>query len=467
MKGRILAVNVATPRTITIKGREVSTGIFKAPVLGPQRVEAQGVVGDCRVEPRKYGELNHAVHVYSHTHYLHWQERFELPPLALGHFGENVTVEGLVETEVRIGDVIRFGSALLQVTQPRIPCRKLDARMGFKFMRTFLESRRVGYYLRVLEPGYVQAGDDVERIDSDPESPTVDTFLRVSKFDYWDAEGLETLVRARDLPEEWRCVVADQLKRAKAASGWFGARPLEVVAREEECDGVVSFMLRCAYGRPLPPFEAGQHLTLMVKTPDGVSREARRSYAISSDPAQHDTYRITVKRQPAPTPDVPEGVVSSRFVREVAPGDVFKAAAPRGAFTFVDLPEDCDRLYMIGYNVGVAPLVSLAHRWAQGFRRIPLVFVHVPGGCAYRGLREEIDALERAHDTLRVHRLSATLTSPAEAGEALSSAPLSELTPPSPTCAVFLAGPGPFIEPVRYGFYAGGVESTRVKFARF
>jgi MOSC domain-containing protein YiiM/ferredoxin-NADP reductase len=319
--------------------------------------------GDVRVERRRFGDEHHAVHAYPREHYAHWERELGSAPgtYTPGHFGENLTIEGALETSVRIGDVLRCGSAVLQIAQPRIPCRKLSARMGVKgFARTFLASRRVGYYLRVLEVGDVAAGDALELLDRDLASPTVDELVRVTNERYWDAAALEEMLAARDLPPAWREMIGDKLARARDARGWAGLRDLEVSERVDECADVISIRLRCAVGQPLAPFHAGQTITLVLSSAE--HRNVRRAYAISSDPRDTSSYRITVARKGAPSADLPEGVVSTLLHRTLEVGDVVRCTAPAGHFGN-DLPED-DVLF-VSVGIGIAPIAAMLHAWPE------------------------------------------------------------------------------------------------------
>lgn len=170
----VVSVNVALPAPLATAQGEVLSGIRKSPVAGRVAVGRLGLAGDGQADPRVHGGLEKAVYCYSHDHYAWWTERLRRSDLGHGAFGENLTLEGMGETEVRIGDIYRVGTAVLQVTKPRSPCFKLVARMGLPdFQRTFLESGRVGFYCRVLEEGDVGAGDAVERISTPPDAPTV------------------------------------------------------------------------------------------------------------------------------------------------------------------------------------------------------------------------------------------------------------------------------------------------------
>lgn len=162
---RIVSVNVGRPATLEFDGRSVRSAIVKRPVAGRVMVRRTNLDGDAQADLRVHGGADKAVYVYPAQHYAHWAGELgrELSPL--GYFGENLTVEGVDEAEVRIGDVVRAGEALLEVSHPRVPCAKLAMRMrDHAFGKPFLASGRVGYYLRVLEEGEVGAGDALELV---------------------------------------------------------------------------------------------------------------------------------------------------------------------------------------------------------------------------------------------------------------------------------------------------------------
>jgi MOSC domain-containing protein YiiM len=169
----VLSVNVGRPRSIRVGDRTVRSAIGKAPALRRVRVGLTNLDGDRQADLRVHGGPNKAVYAYDLSGYAYWEGELgrELPH---GQFGENLTVEGMPETEVRIDDVYRVGSALLQVSQPRSPCFKLALHMGRPdFPAAFLASGRTGFYLRVLEEGDVGAGDSVTLVERDPRSLSV------------------------------------------------------------------------------------------------------------------------------------------------------------------------------------------------------------------------------------------------------------------------------------------------------
>ena len=142
------------------------SGIFKRPTERRVRVLQLHLDGDGQADLSAHGGENKAVYGYPHEHYASWSSELDRTDFTLGQFGENLTTEGLLETEVGIGDVFRIGSATLQVSQPRSPCFKLGIRMADPtFVRTFLKSGRTGFYFRVVKEGALQAGDAIERVE--------------------------------------------------------------------------------------------------------------------------------------------------------------------------------------------------------------------------------------------------------------------------------------------------------------
>ncbi len=171
---RVLTINVGLPRDVTFGKRRMRTAILKEPVEGAVVLRALGFEGDGQADPRYHGGPEKAAYLYPHEHYAYWAEVLGRIDLSPGAFGENLTTEGLLETDVRIGDVLGIGSARVLVTRPRTPCAKLGAKFGsMTFVRTFAAAGRPGFYLRVLQEGSVEAGDVIARISSDPGSPTV------------------------------------------------------------------------------------------------------------------------------------------------------------------------------------------------------------------------------------------------------------------------------------------------------
>lgn len=162
---KVVSVNVGRPRRVEWGGRQVRSAIWKAPVAGRVRVTRLNLEGDKQSDLRVHGGPDKAVYVYPSEHYAYWARELPGTELPWGAFGENLTTEGLLEAEVRIGDAFRVGSAEFRVTQPRMPCYKLMVRFDREDMvQRFLDSGRSGFYLAVVEEGEVGAGDAIERV---------------------------------------------------------------------------------------------------------------------------------------------------------------------------------------------------------------------------------------------------------------------------------------------------------------
>ncbi|MCI0523943.1 MAG: MOSC domain-containing protein [Acidobacteria bacterium] len=202
---KLISVNVGRPREIFWKNRVVTTGIFKEPVAGRIAVRKHNLAGDQQADLSVHGGPDKAVYAYPLEHYEFW--RGELPEVDLpwGMFGENLTIEGLMEDEVNIGDRFRIGSSVLAVTQPRMPCFKLAAKFGRDdIIKRFLDSRRSGFYLAVIEEGEVGAGDAIERIHRDENDITIAATVNAYVNGADDQDWLARASRHESLPEGWR-----------------------------------------------------------------------------------------------------------------------------------------------------------------------------------------------------------------------------------------------------------------------
>ncbi len=157
---RLVSVNAGEPRQARWRGRTVTSAIWKSPTAGPVRVGTLNLEGDRQADLAVHGGHEKAIYVYPSEHYAYWQPL--LGGLPWGAFGENLTTEGLVEDEVHVGDRLRIGSALFEVTQPRTPCFKLAMRFQRpSIVREFAKSGRSGFYCAAIGEGEVAAGDSI------------------------------------------------------------------------------------------------------------------------------------------------------------------------------------------------------------------------------------------------------------------------------------------------------------------
>ena len=213
---QILSVNVSAGLEIDYMGKKLRTGIFKEPVKGRVTLRRLNLDGDAQSDLINHGGIYKAAYVYSVENYEYWQQELHRNGFAFGQFGENLTVRGMLEDRIHIGDIFRVGSAKVEVTQPRVPCYKLGIRMDLPdFHKTFLASGRVGFMLRVLEEGEVGAGDSFERLTVDPEKTTIREIHHLLYFNPDNLPGARRALLIRALSPGWRRSFEKRLAEAE------------------------------------------------------------------------------------------------------------------------------------------------------------------------------------------------------------------------------------------------------------
>ena len=163
---KIISTNIGNPKTIYYNNQLVSTGIFKNAVKNPLFLGKEDVEKDHVIDRRYHGGPDKACYLYSASHYKYWKNKYPELEMPWGMFGENLTVEGLHEASVNIGDIFKAGNAVFQATQPRQPCFKLEFRFADKkIVKNFIDSGFSGVYVRVLKEGFVKTGDMLELLE--------------------------------------------------------------------------------------------------------------------------------------------------------------------------------------------------------------------------------------------------------------------------------------------------------------
>ena len=255
--GRLLSINVGLPRDVAWRGEKVHTAIWKQPVQGRIAVRRLNVVGDGQGDLAGHGGEHRAVMVYQMEAYRYWEGQLGRNDFSFGQFGENFTVDGLPDDEVCIGDRYRIGSALFEVTQPRVTCYRVGIRMAEPAMAALLVSHhRPGFYFRVLEEGEVGAGDEITKVADGPEHITVADIDALLYLPNPSREQLERSLRVPALSPGWKTslkAIAEQKTSEagnpglKASSGpppaWPGFRPLRVARLDREAANVVSLSI--------------------------------------------------------------------------------------------------------------------------------------------------------------------------------------------------------------------------------
>lgn len=203
----ILSINVSRPREIEYRGKKITTGIFKQPLTGPVYISRHGLAGDSQADLKNHGGEHKAVYAFSADHYAHWSRQLRIPKLTFGSFGENLSISGFDESMLHIGDQLRIGECLLEISQPRVPCFKLGIALDVKEMpRLFVANFATGIYLRVIEEGSIETGAKVEVVKQGKFQLSVESVFRAI-FDKNYKQSSYIMEKALLVPElspEWR-----------------------------------------------------------------------------------------------------------------------------------------------------------------------------------------------------------------------------------------------------------------------
>lgn len=204
---QLLSVNVSQPVEIKYNGKKISTSIFKKPVDGNIEVAEFNLAGDQQVDLENHGGGHKAVYGFSAEQYDYWREELERPELHYGQFGENLTISELDESILCIGDQLKIGDCILEVTQPRVPCFKLGIAFNLTTMpKLFIQHGHTGIYFKVLQTGSIKTGNNVERIYQHPKKLAVKTLFK-AYFDPDVADAYKVMQLASEVDElsqEWR-----------------------------------------------------------------------------------------------------------------------------------------------------------------------------------------------------------------------------------------------------------------------
>ncbi len=207
----VLSVNVSEIQEFERNARAWRSAIFKEPVSGPVPVHSLGLQGDAQASTKSHGGPYRALYAYPHQHYAHWAQHADLHDWPLGGFGENLTIIHLDEDNTHMGDTLRLGTVLAQITQPRGPCATLAMRVDNPhFPKLMSESGRTGFYMRVLEEGHIAAGDTIEIVDRDPRALTVRRCYRLRYFDKDNHEAMRTAAEIEAIEPSWRVWFAER-----------------------------------------------------------------------------------------------------------------------------------------------------------------------------------------------------------------------------------------------------------------
>jgi ferredoxin-NADP reductase/MOSC domain-containing protein YiiM len=373
---RLLSVNVGLPRDIEWKGRIVRTGIWKDPVRGRCRVRRFNLDGDGQGDLAGHGGEQRAAFVYQIESYRHWQEQLKRTDFVHGQFGENLTVEGLPDDEVCIGDRYQIGSALFEVTQPRVTCYRVGIRMNEPRMPALLTSSgRPGFYFRVLQEGDVGAGDAIVKVGEAKERMTVAEINALLYSPDHAHERLERALRIEALSPGWRSSFdallqsrtggnAGLMPEAAAHPAAPGFRPLTVTAIDQESADVLSLTLQSADSQPLPEAMPGQYVVVRLQPVAG-GPPLFRSYSLSG-PLSTERYRISVKIEP-------NGVAGAYLREHLQVGDALGVSSPRGSFI---LQPGERPVVLLSAGIGTTPVLAMLHTLSAAHSTRQVLWLH-------------------------------------------------------------------------------------------
>jgi len=350
----LISVNVGLPKDVSWQGRTVRTGAWKSPTDGPVMARRLNLDGDGQADLAGHGGEQRAVLVYQLDSYRHWRRHFGRDDITHGMLGENLTVDGLADDQVCIGDRYQIGEAEFEVTQPRVTCYRAGLRLGEPQMAALLVAHhRPGFYMRVITEGRIQAGDAIIKTRAGPGALSVADTDALLYLPGPEQAKLQTAIRNPALSPGWQQSFRDMLARPAPppAPAWPGFRELRVTRVTQEDATVRSIYLAAVDGSPLPAARAGQYLTLRV--PGAGTPAPVRSYSLSSAP-EAGTYRISVKREP-------RGAASGWLSQRLAAGELLEVAAPRGEFT---LDDGAGPVLLVAAGIGVTPVLAMLHQLA-------------------------------------------------------------------------------------------------------
>jgi MOSC domain-containing protein YiiM/ferredoxin-NADP reductase len=464
---QLLSVNVGLPRDVQWKNRTVHTGIWKHPVRGRCRVKRLNLDGDGQGDLAGHGGEQRAVFVYQIESYRYWGDQLKRTDFVHGQFGENFTVEGLADDTVCVGDRYRIGTALFEITQPRVTCYRVGIRMDEPRMPALLTSSgRPGFYFRVLEEGEVGAGDEIVKIAEAKERMTVAEINALLYSPGHARSRLEQAVQIEALSPGWRASFDALLKSQVDGNAGLipegaahpaapGFRPLTVTAINQESTDVLSLTMQSLDGEKLPGALPGQYIVLRLRPAAGVP-PIFRSYSLSG-PVSTGSFRISVKVEA-------NGLAGAYLRDHVRVSDSLDVSAPRGSFIL--RPGD-QPVVLLSAGIGATPVLAMLHALSVAHSTQKILWLHAARDGEHHPFAAEVRGLI---PTLTHARSFVCYSSPGstdkinrdfDATGHLSRSLLEKIGTPA-DADVYLCGPSGFMADMRKTFEILGVATQRI-----
>jgi ferredoxin-NADP reductase/MOSC domain-containing protein YiiM len=427
--------------------------------------------GDGQGDLAGHGGEQRAVFVYQFESYRYWQERLRRTDFVHGQFGENFTIEGLPDADVCVGDRYRIGSALFEVTQPRVTCYRVGIRMNEPRMPALLTSSgRPGFYFRVIQEGEVGAGDEIIKVGEATERMTVAEVNALLYSPSHPRDRLERAVQIKALSAGWRSsfetLLQSQTKPGRKGNAGLapaeaahptspGFRSLAVTAITHESADVLSLTMESPNDQPLPRALPGQYIVLRLQgTSTGVP--LFRSYSLSGPPST-EHYRISVK--------IESNGVAGTYLREhVRVGNALDVSSPRGSFI---LQPGERPVVLLSAGIGATPVLAMLHALTDARSMRQVLWLHAARDGNHHPFAAEVRRLLR---TLKQGRSYVCFTRPVsrdKAGEAfdatgrLSRSVLNEVGIPR-EADVYICGPTRFMADMRDTLATLSVPAERI-----
>jgi ferredoxin-NADP reductase/MOSC domain-containing protein YiiM len=468
---RLLSVNVGFPRDIVWKERIVHTGVWKNPVTGRCRVGRLNLEGHGQGDLAGHGGEHRAVFVYQIESYRYWQEQLKRSDFVYGQFGENFTVEELPDDVVCIGDHYQIGTALFEVSQPRVTCYRVGIRLNEPRMAALLTgSGRPGFYFRVLREGEVGAGDEIVKVGEVGERMTVTEINSLLYLPPHPRDRLERALRIEALAHGWRGSFEALLQSeqngtetgnaglapaaaAHPASPGFQSRVVTSIDRESA--DVLSFAMQSADGQQLPTALPGQYVVVRLKPAAG-GPTLFRSYSLSG-PLSTKRYRISVKIEP-------NGAAGNHLRQRLRVGDRLDVSSPRGSF-FLQPGER--PIVLLSAGIGATPVLAMLHALAAARSTRQVMWLHTARDGQHHPFAGEVRRLMSALTNSRSYVCYTRPDSDDRTGEdfnatgRFSESVFDELELPR-DADVYLCGPTQFMADMKETLSALGVAPERI-----
>jgi len=464
---RLLSVNVGLPRDIAWKGRTVHTGIWKNLLRGRCRVGRLNLEGDGQGDLAGHGGEQRAVFVYQIESYRYWQEQLKRTNFVHGQFGENFTVEGLPDDAVCIGDRYQIGSALFEITQPRVTCYRVGIRMREPRMPALLTSSgRPGFYFRVLQEGEVGAGDEIVKVREGEERMTVTDINALLYSPNHARERLERALRIEALSPGWHSSFeallhsqssgnAGLVPEAAAHPAAPGFRQLAVTAIDQESEDVLSLTMQSPDGQALQTALPGQYVVLRLQRTTG-GPPLFRSYSLSG-PLSTEGYRISVKVEP-------NGAAGTYLRERVRVGDALDISSPRGSFI---LQSGERPVVLLSAGIGSTPVLAMLYALAGSRSTRQALWLHAARDRQHHPFADEVRRLMCALTNGRSYVCYSRPGSSDKRGQDfdatghLSRSVFNEVGLPR-DADVYLCGPSRFMADMKAALAALGVAPERI-----